>query len=609
MKRPLQIPIVVAARRFRLFSIVVGVPLYVLWRLSHPSGASLLQILASIWMDMHHRCASWAAFLLLSDNIRAKHMHTLCLSLLQITTTIAQDVVAIGGMIGLARFCYNVFHFRTKWTTWKDCTSRRISRWIVYSHPFPLIGAKVREISDEILNEADSMLKKNPNRIIRTTLPGDGLSREVVLEELTHCADRENARVNSGRVSGTLYASGREHSELMTKVYGLYQWSNPLKPGVWPRVNQCEAEIVSMTANIFHAGPSSHSLGSVTSGGTESILNAVRAHLEVYGRRRGISHPEIICGSTAHCSLNKACEMLNIHLVCIDCDDGCSYELKADVVQRHITSNTIMMFSSAPSFPQGTIDPIEDLSELATRHGVGLHVDACLGGFVLPFCSEDVLPRIFDFRLEGVTTMSADPHKFGQATKGTSVVLFRTMELQHASYFPCSNWSGGLYITPTMAGSRPGALIACAWSAMVSIGEAGYRRRAKSIVDAARRIAGEIASIKGIKLMTTDPTIVVCFGSDEFNIYKVKDSLSRMGWSLNPLQSPPSINICVTENLVMVLDEFLSDLRSAVDEAKDEVSMQKKTKGTEAIYETAKMLPSGPVEYAMCKFIDATLVP
>ena len=249
---------------------------------------------------------------------------------------------------------------------------------------------------------------------------------------------------------------------------------------------------------------------------------------------------------------------------------------------------------------------------MALRYDVGLHVDACLGGFVLPFCSDDdTLPtQIFDFRLKGVTSMSADTHKFGHATKGTSVVLFRTMDLQHASYFPCSTWSGGLYITPTIAGSRPGALIACAWSAMVSIGESGYRRRAKLIVKAARRIAAEIESIEGMKLMTPDPTIVVCFGSDEFNIYNLKDSLSKMGWSLNPLQSPPSINICVTENLVIVLDEFLRDLRSAVDEVKGEVSMrQKKSKGTGAIYETVKILPSGPIEYAMCKFIDATLVP
>ena len=517
-------------------------------------------------------------------------------------------------MIGLARFSYNVCHFRMISKIWKDSISRRICHWIVYSShsQVPFLHSKIRTISRDILKEADSMLKKDPNRITRTTLPKDGISHELVLDELTRCANRENERVNSGRVSGTLYAAGRQHSEFMTKVYGLYQWSNPLKPGVWPRVNQCEAEIVSMTANLFHAGPSSCSLGSVTSGGTESILQAVRAHLEVYGKRRGITQPEIVCGSTAHCSLNKACEMLNIRLVVIGCDDGCSYTLKADRVARHITCNTIMIFSSAPSFPQGTIDPMEDLSQVALRYDVGLHVDACLGGFVLPFCSEDMFsPQIFDFRLKGVTSMSADTHKFGHATKGTSVVLFRTMDLQHASYFPCSTWSGGLYITPTIAGSRPGALIACAWSSIISIGEIGYRQRAKSIVNAARRIASEITSIEGIKLMTPDPTIVVCFGSDEFNIYNLKDTLSRMGWSLNPLQSPPSINICVTENLVIVLDEFLRDLRSAVDEAIDSASMQmqKKAKGTGAIYETAKMLPSGPVEYAMCKFIDATLLP
>ena len=265
-----------------------------------------------------------------------------------------------------------------------------------------------------------------------------------------------------------------------------------------------------------------------------------------------------------------------------------------------------MIFASAPSFPHGIIDPIDDLSALAKQYDIGLHIDACLGGFILPFCQGDIVPRAFDFRLPGVTSMSADTHKYGHATKGTSVVLFKSSDLQHASYFSYSHWSGGLYITPTFAGSRPGALIACAWAALVSIGESCYQQRAQVIVEAARRIADAIKSIDGLKLMTQNPTIVVCFTSDVFNIYRLKDAMSKIGWSLNPLQQPAAVNICVTENLDV--DDLLRDLRAAVDEVKASIPQQK-IGGTEMIYKTIRMLPPAAVEFAMHRFTDASLAP
>ena len=586
-----------AVRKLRPLTINVCLALYLCHRLSHPTGSSLLEILVNVWARLDDYLSQILLIILApyGDKYICDVEAILLSPLIKIISILAQDVVAIAGVAGLCRFIYCMCNFRS--SELKDRCSHQIYEWIR-----PFVNTRIQKYSDKILIEADSMLGKDPNRTIRVSLPKDGLSNDIILRELTACADKENARCQSGKVSGTLYSVGREHSELMTKVYSLYQWSTPLKPGIWPRINQCEAEVVSMTANLLRGRP----IGCVTSGGTESILLAVRAHLIYYGKRRGISCPEIICADSAHCSLNKACNLLNIRLRCIDCDDRHLYELTANRVRSYITCNTIMIFASAPSFPQGTIDPIDDLSALAMQYDIGLHVDACLGGFILPFCDGDIAPRIFDFRLSGVTSMSADTHKYGHATKGTSVIIFKSLELQHASYFPYSRWSGGLYVTPTVAGSRPGALIACAWAALVSIGEAGYKRRARLIVEASRRIADAIRSINGLKLMTPDPTIVVCFGSDEFNIYRLKDALSKMGWSLNPLQLPPALNICVTENIAV--DELVRDLRAAVDEVKAEDSMQM-VKGTATIYDAARILPSCVVENAMCRFIDASLVP
>ena len=578
--------ITVLLRQLRPLAINVGLAIYICHRLSDPTGASLLESLVNIFAQIH---------VYASQNALIPHRWAFVLPLMNVISTITQDVVAIAGISGLLRVGYFLYHFQL--SDWKDLLLRTCFQWMK-----PFINKKLQKISNKILKEADSMLAKEPNRTIRLSLPKNGLGDEIILNELSLCANRENTKCQTGKISGTLYSGGNKHSELMCKVYEFYLWSNPLKPGVWPRVNQCEAEIVAMTARILNGAP----IGCVTSGGTESILTAVRAHVELFGKQRGIACPEIICGSTAHCALNKACEVLNVRLLCIDCDDDNSYELKAAAVEKQITCNTIMIFASAPSFPHGIIDPIDDLSALAKQYDIGLHVDACLGGFILPFCQEDIVPRAFDFRLPGVTSMSADTHKYGHATKGTSVVLFKSSDLQHASYFSYSHWSGGLYITPTFAGSRPGALIACAWAALVSIGESGYQQRAQVIVEAARRIADAIKSIDGLKLMTQNPTIVVCFTSDVFNIYRLKDAMSKIGWSLNPLQQPAAVNICVTENLDV--DDLLRDLRAAVDEVKASIPQQK-IGGTEMIYKTIRMLPPAAVEFAMHRFTDASLAP
>lgn len=232
----------------------------------------------------------------------------------------------------------------------------------------------------------------------------------------------ENTKWQKGKVSGTVYPNDEGHTSLMNEVYAAYCWSNPLHINVWPSVNQYEAEIISMTANMLHG---QKAVGATTSGGTESVILAIRSHVIYYGKSRGIERPEVICGSTAHASADKACDMFNLRQVFVK-SDPVTFTLDPREVEKRITPNTIMIYASAPSFPQGVIDPIEELSDLALRYDIGLHVDACLGGFVLPFAKK--LGRAikpFDFECPGVTSMSVDTHKYGYACKGTSVVLYR----------------------------------------------------------------------------------------------------------------------------------------------------------------------------------------
>jgi len=245
-------------------------------------------------------------------------------------------------------------------------------------------------------------------------------------------------------------------------------------------------------------------------------------------------------------------------------------------MEAAITDNTIVMVGSAPQFPHGIIDPIEELSEIARKRGIGFHTDACLGGFILPWAEKlgyDVPP--FDFRLPGVTSMSADTHKYGYAAKGTSVVLYRGKQLRHHQYFVTTEWPGGLYFSPTFLGSRAGALSAECWAAMVSIGENGYMKAAESILTAAKSLKEGIRQIPELYVLG-DPLFVVAFASDTLDIHAVCDVMSTKGWSLSGLQKPACVHISLTQRHAQpgVIDRLVSDLKEAVAYVKQHPEMK-----------------------------------
>jgi glutamate/tyrosine decarboxylase-like PLP-dependent enzyme len=238
----------------------------------------------------------------------------------------------------------------------------------------------------------------------------------------------------------------------------------------------------------------------------------------------------------------------------------------------------VVLVGSAPSFPHGVVDPIEALSELARSKGIGFHTDGCLGGFLLPW-AEGLgysVPR-FDFRLPGVTSISADTHKYGYAPKGSSVILYRNPELRRFQYYATTDWPGGLYFSPTFAGSRPGALGAAAWAAIVRMGKRGYREGARRIFDTARKLRETVADIPELHLIG-ESLFVVAFGSKTLNIYAVLDAMATKSWNLNGLQLPPAVHLCVTLRHTQpgVAERFAADLRVAVEHVKqspEEVGM------------------------------------
>ncbi|MEW6568864.1 MAG: aminotransferase class V-fold PLP-dependent enzyme [Chloroflexota bacterium] len=395
-------------------------------------------------------------------------------------------------------------------------------------------------------------------------LPEAGVDREEILREMERMGQLEAAKWREGFVSGAVYHGDPEHIDFINRVYALNSQSNPLHPDVWPSTTKFEAEIVSMTARMLHGDPEQGVCGTVSSGGTESILLAMKTYRDWAWQTKGITEPELIIPTTAHAAFVKAGEYFGLKVIRIPV--GPDFRADVAATERAITANTIALVGSAPPFPHGIVDPIEELSELARSHSLGFHTDACLGGFILPWVEKLGYPvPTFDFRLPGVTSISADTHKYGYAAKGTSVILYRNPELRHFQYFSITDWPGGLYNSPTFAGSRPGGLSAACWAAMVSIGEKGYLEAARRIMGVATWIKQQIATIPDLQVMG-DPLFVIAFTSEGLNIYQVLEFMTQRKWGLNGLHLPPAVHLCVTLRHTQpgVKERFVEDLKAAV---------------------------------------------
>jgi len=412
--------------------------------------------------------------------------------------------------------------------------------------------------------------RNNEEIDVHNHIPENGLDKQSIIKVLKNFNQLEEHRWKEGYVSGAVYNLDQEHIDFQNQAYSIHSQSNPLHFDVWPSTTKFEAEIVSMTANMMSAEKVEDEIvGVVSSGGTESILLAMKAYRDWAKETKGITEPEMICSDSAHVAFDKASHYFGIKMIRIPMADD--FRMDVEAAKKAINKNTIVLVGSAPHFPHGIIDPIEELSEIAQKAGIGFHTDACLGGFLLPWAEKlgyDV--PLFDFRLPGVTSMSVDTHKYGYAAKGTSVVLYRGVELRHYQYYVATNWPGGLYFSPTFAGSRSGALSVACWASMVSLGEDGYLKATKNILETAKFIKEEIAKIPELYVLG-DPLFVVAFASDSLSIYSVQDFLSKRDWSLSGLHRPACVHISLTQRHTQpgLAQKLINDLKDAVQYAKD----------------------------------------
>ena len=438
-------------------------------------------------------------------------------------------------------------------------------------------------------------------------LPEAGVPRAEVAGLVERLAAIEESRWRDGYASGAVYHGDPEHVAFLNRVYAAQSQSNPLHPDLWPSATKFEAEIVSMTAGMLgarHADPAAPVVGTVSSGGTESILLAMKTYRDFARARRGIAEPEIVAPVTAHAAFDKAARYFDMPLIRVPVDDAFRADLAA--MAAAVTDRTAVVVGSSPSFPHGVIDPIPQIAALVAERGAGCHVDACLGGFIVPWAEKLGYPvPPFDFRLPGVTSMSADTHKYGYAAKGSSVVLYRGRDLRQFQYYTTVDWPGGLYLSPTFAGSRPGALSATCWAAMVSIGERGYTEAARRILETGAKVRDGIAAIPGVRVLG-DPLWVIAFATEEgVDVFGVMENMSGRGWSLNGLQRPAAVHIAITlrHTLPGVADRFLADLRAAVEEVRANPGV---SSGLAPVYGMAASLPAELVHAMLSAYLDLT---
>ncbi len=426
-------------------------------------------------------------------------------------------------------------------------------------------------------------------------LPERGRDKDEIFAELASMVEEENANWNNGRVSGTFYHAGEKHRAFLNKIFTLFSHMNTIQFDLCPSMFKMESEIISMTAKMLHCDavkdhhPGDEVCGTVTSGGTESIIMAMKVYRDQARAEAGISAPEVILPRTAHPAFNKAGEYFGIKMVSVPVDLP-DFRVDPAAVEERINENTVAIVGSAGNYPYGLIDPLDKLSDIAQKHGLGLHVDGCLGGFILPWIEKlgyDI--PVFDFRLPGVTSMSADTHKYGYALKGTSVVLYRNNSLRRYQYFNVPDWPGGMYGSPTAAGSRSGGLTAATWAAMMYLGEEGYTRAAAAIMKVADRIKKGVEETPELTLIG-NPTFVISFRSDDVDVFHVNDFMKAKGWRFNVLQLPPALHFCVTMPQTQVADiaeRFVDDLRAGVAYAKSKAGT---TAQTTALYGLAGSL-------------------
>lgn len=393
-------------------------------------------------------------------------------------------------------------------------------------------------------------------------MPEQGRDTQEIYTQLEAFKARD-PQYKDGRVWSLVYYLDEQHSDFLKNAYHRFACENGLNPGAFKSLKKMETEVISATADILNG--TDEVCGVVTSGGTESCLMAVKTYRDMARAQRRVKKPEMVIPTTAHVAWFKASEYFGVKIRLVPLKSDFTPDLKK--LKKLINRNTVMILGSAPEYPHGTIDPIEQMGEIAQRKGIPLHVDACVGGFILPFMAmngENIPP--WDYRVPGVTSISADIHKYGYAAKGASTITYRNLDYLRYQMFAYQDWPGGVFASSALLGTRPGGAYAAAWGVTQYFGKAGYRKLAQDTLSAVNQLKAGIANIPELEVMGAPQGPLFSYRSidPDINIYAVGDQMDARGWQVNRNQHPPGLHAMVTAQHLQVVDSYLEDLAAAV---------------------------------------------
>jgi glutamate/tyrosine decarboxylase-like PLP-dependent enzyme len=398
-------------------------------------------------------------------------------------------------------------------------------------------------------------------------IPKSGLSKEEVFAGLSKYKTGD-MDWKSGKVWAYVYDPGDETAQVVKEAYNLFLTENGLDPTVFPSLLKLETDIVRMVANLLRGDE--QVVGHVTSGGTESIMLAVKtARDKARAEKPHITAPEIVLPQTAHASFHKAAHFMGLKPVVVPFNPQ-TFRVEVEALRSAITDNTILLVASAPCYSQGVVDPIPEIGMLAQEHGLLFHVDACVGGIHLSFMRKlGYNPPEFDFTLPGVTSISADLHKYGYAAKGASVILYRDKNLRRYQIFASTDTTAYTLINPTILSSKSGGPLAGAWAILQLLGEEGYSKIVAEVQDATHRLMEGIQAMPAFYMLGEPDMCMFSFASDEINVYQLADEMKKRGWYLqgqfSTPHSPRNLHVSVNQGTVARVDDMLEDLRQCVE--------------------------------------------
>jgi len=413
-------------------------------------------------------------------------------------------------------------------------------------------------------------------------IPLNGKPYDEILDEMASFRDKDADFLN-GRTWSLVYHLSHEHDAFLKNAHNLYFSENGLNPMAFQSLKRFEHEVIKMAADLLNGDEKV--VGTMTSGGTESCLLPVMAYRELARSKKwwGQFQPEMIAPESIHVAWEKAAKYFNVKMVSIPLTDD--FTVDVDILKTRINKRTIMVVASAPSYPHGVIDPIEEIGQIACENNLPFHVDSCLGGFFLPFLKQIgySIPT-FDFHCKGVTSISADVHKYGFGAKGASILLYKNMDFLKHQFFIHQNWPGGVFASPALLGTRPGGPIAAAWAAMNAMGQNGYQQMARKVMETTQKLIQGINCLEGLKVMGRPQMSVFAYTSTNPNldIFALGDVMEKKGWHIDRLQRPVGLHAMVTPAHEAVADLYLKDLKDALEYVKDHPEMA--SRGNAAMY-------------------------